>query len=135
MPPGWRNTDVSVEYLLNLETIELAYQVWAKRVVLYDASGNVISLPSIATTATVTSVNDSDSNQTLLTADTSRKSFKVFNNSTAICYVKYGATASATDFTVRLNPYGTLEEAGYSGRVDAVWASNASGAALVTSMT
>lgn len=69
-----------------------------------------------------------------------------FNESTAVLYVKFGTTASATDYTLQIPAGGYYEfpvgsngiysEQGlsgiYSGRVDGIWAS-ANGAAQVTS--
>lgn len=71
----------------------------------------------------------------------------IFNESTAVLYVKFGTTASATDYTLQIAAGGYYEfpvgsngiysgEPGlsgiYSGRVDGIWAS-ANGAAQVTS--
>ena len=79
---------------------------------------------------------------TLLSANTSRLGATIHNNSDQICYVKLGTTASATDFTVVLdkqnaNLVGGYYEvpAGYTGRIDAIWAANSTGAALVTELT
>ena len=88
-----------------------------------------------AASATVTSVTSSASSVTILAANTSRLGMSVYNNSTAILYVKDGATASATDFTVEMAPEDYWEAPyGYTGRLDGIWAS-ANGAALVTEYT
>ncbi len=88
-------------------------------------------------TSTVTSVSDSDSNQTLLSANTLRKMAVIHNDSSSILYIKFGATASSTDFTYRINPQGTLEIKNpvYRGRIDGIWSANSTGAALVTELT
>lgn len=83
--------------------------------------------------ATVSSVNGSASSVTLLSANSSRKGFKIFNDSTAILYIKYGATASTSSFTVRLTPYGIHEGSVYTGIIDGIWAS-ATGAARITEL-
>lgn len=89
-------------------------------------------------TATVTSVADSDLNQTLLSANSARRGFIISNTSSAILYIKFGATASTTDFTVALpantGRYEMLGSVVYVGRIDGIWASNQSGAALVTEL-
>lgn len=87
-----------------------------------------------ATTPTVTSVNDSASNQTLLSSSTTRKGFRLYNDSTQIAYVKYGATATSTDFTVKIFPESLHYEDNYNGNVDCIWAADGSGAMKVTSL-
>ena len=51
--------------------------------------------------ATVSSVAGSASSVTLLAVNRNRVSFSVFNDSSAVLYVKLGATASASDYTVQ----------------------------------
>jgi hypothetical protein len=57
----------------------------------------------------------------------------VFNDSTAVLYLKYGTTASETDYTVQLAPGGYYEfpQPLYIGPVDGIWAS-ANGNARLT---
>ena len=86
-------------------------------------------------TAVITSVNDSNTNQTLLAANAARIKFSVFNNSTVALYLKKGATATTSDFSVIIPAGGYYGDDDYTGRVDGIWASNASGAALVTEET
>lgn len=86
-------------------------------------------------TAVVTSVNDSDSAQTILASNSDRKGFSIFNDSTQIMYVKLGSNASSTDFSFRIVPQGYYESStlGYTGIITGIWAANGSGAARVTS--
>lgn len=58
----------------------------------------------------------------------------VFNDSTAVLYLKYGATASAADYTVQIAPGGYFEfpVPVYAGQVDGIW-SAANGNARTTS--
>ncbi len=58
----------------------------------------------------------------------------VYNDSTAILYLKFGATASATSYTVQLaaGAYYEFPRPVYGGQVDGIWAS-ANGNARVTS--
>jgi hypothetical protein len=89
-----------------------------------------------AATATVTSVNDTASSTTLLASNASRLGVSIFNDSTVALYIKLGTTASATDFTVKLITDDYYEvPAGYTGRIDGIWASDASGAARITELT
>lgn len=70
------------------------------------------------------SVAASATNVTLLADQPLRSGGTIFNDSTATMYLKLGATASATSFTsiVRGNQYYEIPF-GYTGIVDAVWAS------------
>lgn len=92
---------------------------------------------AVAATAAVTSVNDQATSTTLLAANTSRKGAVIFNDSTSILYLKFGTTASATDFTMKLGPgeSGYLTQPVYTGRIDGIWSADASGAARVTELT
>lgn len=58
----------------------------------------------------------------------------VYNDSTAVLYLKYGATASTTSYTIQLaaGAYYEFPQPVYGGEVDGIWAS-ANGAARVTS--
>ena len=91
--------------------------------------------PAAAGTATITSVASSASSVVLQAANTSRLGLAIYNNSTAILYVKFGTTASATSFTLEMAPEDFYEMyVRYTGRIDGIWAS-ANGAALVTELT
>lgn len=87
--------------------------------------------------AALTNVASSASNVTLLAANANRKGAVFFNDSTQILYLKFGATASATSFTVKLaaGAYYELPPAViYTGIIDGIWAS-ADGACRVTELT
>ena len=102
---------------------------------LTDEAGRLHTKTAKAGTATVTSVNDTNVSTTLLSATAARLGMIITNTSTVACYVKYGTTASATSFTYILQPNETLEDYIYTGRVDAIWASDQSGAAVITELT
>ena len=98
-----------------------------------------VSLQSVPTVSvsTLSNVASSASNVTLLAANTSRKGLVIMNDSTAILYIKFGATASATSFTYKLSGGETFEmpmSPIYTGIVDGIWAS-ANGSARVTELT
>ena len=81
-------------------------------------------------------VGASTSGVTLSSPNFHRHGFIIHNDSTDILWVKFGAGASATDFTHRLGPQGSLEHrAGkvYRGLVTGVWAGTV-GAAQVTEL-
>lgn len=97
----------------------------------------VVSATNVkATTASVSSVNDTASSTTLLAINTNRLGATVHNDSTVVLYLKLGATASATSFTVKMAADGYYEVPyGYTGIIDGIWASDASGAARITELT
>lgn len=102
-----------------------------------DGDGNLlVSNASGAGTSAVTSVNDTSSSTTLKSSNASRKEIIIQNTSSAILYIKYGTTASSTDFTVSLAQNDILIEDKYTGRIDGIWASDPNdGAAKITEMT
>lgn len=91
--------------------------------------------PHTTQVTTTSSVAGNASNVTLLAANGARKGATIYNDSTAILYVKLGVTASSSDFTVKLQPDQYLEVPfGYIGQIDGIWAS-ATGNARITSLT
>jgi len=91
-------------------------------------------------TATLSNVAGSATSVTLLSANSSRIGATITNDSSAVLYIKFGTTASTTSYTVVLAgaasaPFSYYEvPAGYTGRIDGIWAS-AAGNARVTEMT
>ena len=83
--------------------------------------------------ATLANVASSASSVTLQASNASRRGLSCFNDSTATLYLKFGATASATSFTVQVGPGGYYEtpQPIYSGIVDGIW-SAANGNARMT---
>lgn len=89
-----------------------------------------------ASTPTVARVNDTASSTTLLAANDARLGAAIYNDSPSTLYLKYGATASATDYTVKLFQDDYHEVfGGYTGIIDGIWSADASGAAQVTEVT
>jgi hypothetical protein len=86
------------------------------------------------TLATASNVSGSASSVTLLSANPTRKGATLYNDSTAIAYVKLGGTASTTSYTVKLNQDDYYEvPADYVGVIDCIWAS-ATGAMRITEL-
>jgi hypothetical protein len=83
--------------------------------------------------ATLATVSASVSSVSLLASNAARRMAVIYNDSAAVLYVKFGATASLTSFTVAIPPYGYFEMPvpAYTGALDGIW-SAASGAARVT---
>jgi len=81
-------------------------------------------------------VASSATSVTLRAANARREGLTIFNESTAVLYVKFGAVASLTDYSFQLGPgsyYETPATPTYVGQVDGVWVS-ANGAAQVTEL-
>lgn len=88
-------------------------------------------------TATLSNVASSASSVTLLSSNASRMNATFYNDSTQICYVKFGTTASSTSYTIQMAassyyelPVGRI----YTGSIDAIWAS-ANGNMRVTELS
>lgn len=118
----------------------------AKRVILVDELGNKYDtanpLPtnatvigSVASTNATTSISASASNQTLLAANSNRIGATVYNDSSEILYLKLGAVASITSYTVQMDSKTYYETPyGYTGQIDGLWIS-ANGSARVGELT
>lgn len=86
-------------------------------------------------TGTQTSVSGSASNVTLLAANTQRLGASIYNDSSATLYVRFQATATTSNFSVKMFPDDYCEvPAGYTGIIDGIW-SSATGSARVTEYT
>jgi hypothetical protein len=93
-------------------------------------------IPYGTTGVTLSNVNDTASSTTLLSSNAARVGATIFNDSTQTLYVKFGTTASSTSFTVKIAAGGYYEVPySYTGRIDGIWAADASGAARMTEIT
>ena len=81
----------------------------------------------------VTDSVDSSASSTTVFPASSAAGRTVFNDSTAILYLKFGATATTDDYTVQIAADGYYEfpQPVYTGRVDGIWAA-ANGSAKTT---
>jgi hypothetical protein len=89
-----------------------------------------------ANNATLTNVASSASSVTLSAANGKRQGWYVYNDSSAILYVKFGATASTSSFTVQVAAGGQFAMpagAVYTGIIDGIWAA-ANGNARLTEL-
>lgn len=104
-----------------------------------DLKGRVL-VAQKAATGTLSNVAASATSVTVLAANSARIGATVTNDSSALLYLKFGATASTTSYTVVLAgaaaaPFSYYEvPAGYTGIIDGIWAS-ATGNARVTEIT
>lgn len=81
-----------------------------------------------------TSIMAATSSVVLLTSNSIRLGATVYNDSSALLYIKLGVTASFSDFTTKLFPFCYYEVPfGYTGEIDAIW-NNANGFARVGEM-
>lgn len=88
-----------------------------------------------SSTAATSTVASSTSSVTLLAANPNRVGAVIHNDSNSRLYVKFGATASVSDFTFRLSAQDVLEVPfSYQGIIDGIWAPNVSGNARVTEL-
>ena len=88
--------------------------------------------------AVVTSVADLDTVQDILAANNRRQGVVIHNTSTAILYIKYGAAASASSFTYSIaasSNWTMPADHQYTGLITGLWATNQSGAAIVTEIS
>jgi hypothetical protein len=60
----------------------------------------------------------------------------IYNSDANDLYIKYGATASMTDFTVKIpsGGYWEMPQPAYPGRIDGIWAADGSGSAHITEL-
>lgn len=97
-------------------------------------SASIASISS--STASLSNVSASATNVTLLSSNSSRKGFKLYNDSNKTAYVKFGATASTTSFTFKMAADSYYEDVSpfYTGQIDALWDA-ASGTMRVSELT
>jgi hypothetical protein len=84
------------------------------------------------------SISASSSNIALLVSNAARLGATIYNDSSALLYLKLGAGASLTNFTIKLFPFTYYEiPYGYSGEIDGFWSiafGNISGFARVSEL-
>jgi hypothetical protein len=93
-----------------------------------------------ADSATLANVASSATNVTLLASNASRRGVIIQNESTAVLYVKFGATATTSSYTVAIpatvsgiGGYWEMPSPIYTGIIDGIWAS-ANGNARITEL-
>ncbi|MEP6651815.1 MAG: hypothetical protein ABJA82_00560 [Myxococcales bacterium] len=97
-------------------------------------SGTVTALNPTVASATLTSVTASITSVTCVASNASRRGAFIYNDSTALLYAAFAASASTSAFTVRIASQGYYEMPSYSvytGIITCIWPS-AAGAARVT---
>lgn len=96
-------------------------------------SGTFTVERNTVTSATLANVASSASTVQLWASNSAARLRTIFNDSSAILYVKFGTTASTSDYTVQIaaGGYYELPNPLYTARVDGIWAS-ANGNARLT---
>lgn len=100
---------------------------------IVQATGTTFSVSqTTSATANLTSVSNSLTSVTVLASNSARKGFVVYNDSIVILYIAFGATASTTAFSYKLQPATAYtSDTLYTGVISGI-ASAASGSARVT---
>lgn len=102
-------------------------------------SGTFSSTPITAGTSATTSVAASGASQTMLAANANRLAFTMYNDSDKPCYVKLGATASATSLYRKVLPGGNFSTTdvgvNYTGVIDAIWDAGVAGSMRITELS
>lgn len=97
--------------------------------------GSLATKQKQASSNAASNVAASVTNVTLLATNVNRIGATIYNDSTSILYVKLGATASTTSYTLQMGSK-TYYEApyGYTGQIDGIWVA-ANGSARVGELT
>lgn len=135
--PSGAATESTSQAIQNRLPSALGQAIMANSLAVTIAS-NQSEIPAVespAASSSVTSVASSATNVTLLAANSSRKFATFFNDSTQVLYLKFGATASSSSYTVQIPGGGYYEiPYRYTGIIDGIWAS-ANGNARITELS
>lgn len=98
--------------------------------------GTITSTDARPATSVLASVAASVSSVVLRAANAARLGLTIFNDSTAILYLAFAATATTSAYTVKIGPgdYYELPRPVYTGDISGIW-SAANGNARVTAVT
>jgi hypothetical protein len=97
--------------------------------------GSLFVKPKQSSSTTTSTVAAATSNQTLLASNANRIGVTIYNDSNSTLYLKLGAVASTTSFTLLMAAKSYYEiPYGYTGQIDGLWA-NANGAARIGELT
>jgi hypothetical protein len=136
MSPAWDvPTEIADVTIVNTDPIVISGTVTANQGTSPWVVTGTVS-PVTAATSVVTRVPSSLTNQTLAVANSLRKGLTFYNHSTADQYIKFGTTATTTDFTVIMTPrsfYEVLTPV-FVGQIDFL-SSSTNGAVQVTELS
>lgn len=102
-----------------------------------DTDGSITADVERPASATVAAVAQSELTVTLLAANTARKGAIIYNNAALPLKVRFGAGASASDFSLELPARAVYELPfpTYTGQITGAWAGAGEGTAQVTETT
>ena len=92
---------------------------------------------NVADAAAVTTVNSTATSTTLLAANANRIGATFFNTDANNLYLKFGATASTSSFTIKIatGAYYELPQPVYRGIIDGIWDVDGAGLVAITELT
>lgn len=94
-------------------------------VVAFSPNNPITVTEARPSTNNTSSVAAAVSSTLLLANNSTRLGATIYNDSSALLYIKLGTTASLSDFTIKLFPFCYYEVPfGYTGEIDAVWSNN-----------
>lgn len=128
------NCDSSGNLGTNISTINSATPLMGQGPT---GTGSLRITPAVTNSSAVTSVAASASSVSILASNNNRSGAAFYNDSSAICYLKLGTTASTTSYTVQMaagSYYELPTIRCYVGAVDAIWAS-ATGSLRITELS
>jgi hypothetical protein len=101
------------------------------------ATDVVTNTPQTLGTATLSNVSANAASVQLLASTAGRKQSMFYNDADKFALLKFGTTASATSFTVKIlaGGYYELPMPVYTGRIDAIWDTGPTGAMRITELT
>jgi hypothetical protein len=122
--------------LIALVPASLGQKTMANSFAVTIASDDPTAVLQSASTASITALASSASSAQLLASNAARKGLILNNTDANAVLVKYGTTASATSFTVRipLNGYWEMPKPIYTGRIDAIWEADGAGSLYATEL-
>jgi hypothetical protein len=124
-----------VDYVAPSTTVTVAAMPAGSTTVTISGNSTAIVRWERPGTATRSSLVQSSTSVTAQASNANRLGWTCFNNPTqgSFLFLKYGTTASTTDFDVRIAPFGYFElpQPCYTGRIDAVWDSTGAGYARI----
>ncbi len=102
-----------------------------------DDTGQTRVARTTCNTATLTNQTDQATNVTLAAANAARKGLLAHNDSPSILYLKYGATATTSSYTVKIaaDGYWEMPEPIYVGIIDGIWSADSTGSVRLTELT
>lgn len=114
-------------------------QVQVTNTVTIAGNSTAITRMERPATATRSSVVQSSTSVTAQASNANRLGWSCYNHPTqaSYLYLKFGTTASTTDFDVRMPPFSLYElpQPCYTGRIDAIWDSTGAGYARVVELS